>query len=314
MNRRRIINILLICLLLTAVFSNGCGSDSDNDKGTVSETSKKTTGTRSNIPHVLTPEASGTVTYGNELVSIDASNTEEGYVVIRYLGNVPKVKLLIEYPDGTKYWYRLHNKDEVFPLTSGDGIYTLTVYENVVDDQYSTTFNQALPVKITNEFGPFLYPNQYVDFNASSTVVALGSELAKTADSDLDVVTNIYNYVIGNITYDTDKAESVQSGYVPAVDDVLNAGTGICFDYASVMASMLRSQRIPTQLEVGYAGTVYHAWISVHIDDIGWVNGIIQFDGSTWQLMDPTFAASNSEKELKKFIGDGSNYETKFVY
>ena len=170
----------------------------------------------------------------------------------------------------------------------------------MVDDQYSTTFNQALPVKITNEFGPFLYPNQYVDFNASSTVVALGSELAKTADSDLDVVTNIYNYVISNITYDTDKAESVQSGYVPAVDDVLNAGTGICFDYASVMASMLRSQRIPTQLEVGYAGTVYHAWISVHIDDIGWVNGIIQFDGSTWQLMNYTFAASNSEKELKK--------------
>lgn len=313
MKRRRTINILLICILLT-VFFCGCSSGSDNKKGSDSETGKKTTGTRSNTPHVLIPEASGTVTCGNELVSIDASNTEEGYVIIRYLGNVPKVKLLIEYPDGTKYWYRLHNKDEVFPLTGGDGTYTLTVYENVVDDQYATTFNQALSVKITDEFGPFLYPNQFVDFNASSEVVLLGKELAKTADTDLDVVTNIYNYVINNITYDTGKAKSVQSGYVPAVDDVLNTGTGICFDYASVMASMLRSQRIPTQLEVGYAGTVYHAWISVHIDDIGWVNGIIQFDGSTWKLMDPTFAASNSEKDLKKFIGDGSNYETRFVY
>ena len=80
------------------------------------------------------------------------------------------------------------------------------------------------------------------------------------------------------------------------------------------MASMLRSQRIPTHMEVGYAGEVYHAWISTYIQDIGWVNGIIQFDGINWSLMDPTFASSTDAKELKKFIGDGSNYSVKYIY
>ena len=30
--------------------------------------------------------------------------------------------------------------------------------------------------------------------------------------------------------------------------------------------------------------------------------------------MDPTFAASNSEEELKEFIGDGSNYTVRYIY
>lgn len=42
---------------------------------------------------------------------------------------------------------------------------------------------------------------------------------------------------------------------------------------------MLRSQRIPTRLEVGYMGDVYHAWISIYTKETGWVNGIIEFDG-----------------------------------
>ena len=32
----------------------------------------------------------------------------------------------------------------------------------------------------------------------------------------------IYNYVIGNIQYDFDKAASVQSGYLPDIDKTLN--------------------------------------------------------------------------------------------
>ncbi len=36
------------------------------------------------VPIVLTPVASGEVVYGNDVVSIDASNTADGYVMIRY--------------------------------------------------------------------------------------------------------------------------------------------------------------------------------------------------------------------------------------
>ena len=98
------------------------------------------------------------------------------------------------------------------------------------------------------------------------------------------------------------------------MDEILTSGTGICLDYAAVMAAMLRSQSIPTRLEVGYAKDAYHAWISVYTKETGWLNGIISFDGKTWTLMDPTFGANSSESALKKFIGDGSNYTLQKLY
>ena len=101
------------------------------------------------------------------------------------------------------------------------------------------------------------------------------------------------------LLYDYGKASDPPTGYTSDVDAILASGTGICLDYAAVMASMLRSQRIPTRLEVGYAQDAYHAWISVYTADTGWLNGIIEFDGNVWTLVDPTFGANTDDKTLK---------------
>ena len=116
------------------------------------------------------------------------------------------------------------------------------------------------------------------------------------------------------VEYDMEKAETVPYGYLPSVDETLSTGKGICLDYASLMTAILRSQQIPTRMEIGYAGQAYHAWLSSYIQDVGWVNGLIEFDGEHWSLMDPTFAASNSSDFLESFIGDGDNYVLKFIY
>ena len=252
--------------------------------------------------------------YSNALAAIDASNASEGYIMVNYKGTNPKVKLQITGANGVTYTYNLHGGYETFPLSSGDGSYKVAVYENVTGNQYSTALSQTIKVTITNVFGPNLYPNQYVNFNMGSQVVSEAMQLAQSCNTDLEVVTKVYNYVTSNISYDHNKAANVQSGYTSNVDEILLSGTGICLDYAAVMASMLRSQNIPTRLEVGYAGSAYHAWISTYITDIGWVNGIIEFDGANWSLMDPTFAANSSETALKNFIGNGSNYKTKYIY
>ncbi len=316
--------IWLLCLLLWAcLFWWGCsGGDSESSSGSSQESgvssqeSGETSAVRDSTPVVLVPEASGQVSYGNQLATLDASHTEEGYIMVRYDGEAEPVKLRIQMPDETLYTYTLNPGDyEVFPLTGGDGSYQVTVYEyRSATGDYISAFSQTLSVSLQDEFTVYLYPNQYVNFTADSETVALGAQLAQGAADDLEVVSRIYQYVTENISYDEDLAQSVQSGYVPVVDQVLERGKGICFDYAALMAAMLRSQRIPTRLEVGYAGTAYHAWISTHIDELGWVNGIIYFDGSTWTLMDPTFAANSAEEDLKDFIGDGSNYQTKYRY
>lgn len=174
---------------------------------------------------------------------------------------------------------------------------------------------QYISVSLRNSFLPFLYPNQYVNFYNGSQTVAKGARLASTAANDLEVVENIYNYVIHNISYDFNKAANISFGYLPNVDSVLSSGIGICFDYAAVMATMLRTQNIPTKLVVGYAGNIYHAWISTYITDVGWVNGIIYFDGQSWKRMDPTFASSGNESsDIMNYIGNGSNYNAMYVY
>lgn len=269
-------------------------------------------GTRDNTPVVLIGSADGTNTTGNESVTIDISNTSEGYFMVNYTGSNQKPKLRLTGPNQITYTYDLHGGYEAFPLTSGDGSYTLEIFENIEGTSYSTLFTQSIDVSISNEFGPYLYANQYVNFAPDSTVIEKGSELARSADEDLEVVQNVYNYIITNFTYDYDKAATVESGYLPDVDEIYSKQTGICFDYAAVMATMLRTQNIPTRLEVGYMEDVYHAWISTYISGKGWVNGIIEFDGNEWTLMDPTFASASPTPT--EFLTETDKYLTKYVY
>ncbi|MCR5481679.1 MAG: transglutaminase-like domain-containing protein [Clostridia bacterium] len=266
---------------------------------------------------ILTPVASGTTEYKNNKVTIDASNVSQGYVMILYSGSNPKIKVQIFKNKNLVYTYDLNARGtyEVFPLSEGNGTYTVNVYENISGTKYSKAFGRSISVKLENEFLPFLYPNQYVNFKADSAVVSKASELCAGAKSDLEVVEKTYDWVVKNFTYDKKKAATVKSGYLPNVDSILASKTGICFDYASVMCSMLRSQNVPAKLVVGYTGDLYHAWINVYIEGMGWVKNMIFFDGEQWQRMDPTFASSGKESEaIMKYIGDNKNYQEKYAY
>lgn len=274
--------------------------------------SQPVAGTRGSTPIVYIGSADGTEVYGNDSVTIDTSHKDEGYIMVDYTGSSTKVKFQLTGPNEVTYTYNLHGGYETFPLTAGDGNYKMGVFENIEGTTYSTLFTQSIEVSLTDELKPFLYANQYVNFGPASATADKGEELAYTANTDLEVVENVYNYIISNFTYDYDKAKTVPKGYLPVVDEILEIKTGICFDYAAVMATMLRTQNIPTRLEVGYMLEEYHAWISIYIEEHGWINGIIEFDGTEWKLMDPTFAASS--KKPHDFIMETDKYTTKYVY
>lgn len=306
--------IYFVCLLALClpIFLTACGSFAAEDSA--KEPAAKT---RSNTPQVLTPEALETAVIGFDPLVIDVSNTAQGYIMANYTGSAAKANIQITGPDGITYKYFL-DPSEVYvtlPLTGGNGTYQIDAYENIVDNQYTTLYKEAVEATMESEFLPFLYPNQYVSFTPESQAVKTAAETVKDASSDLNAVADIYHYIIENITYDDAKAQSVTSGYLPDVDATLAAGSGICFDYASLTAAMLRSQKIPTRLEIGYSGEVYHSWISVYIEDIGWIDKIIEFTGNAWTRMDPTFASGNgSSKEILKYIGDGSNYTLQYTH
>ncbi|MCL2616146.1 MAG: transglutaminase-like domain-containing protein [Defluviitaleaceae bacterium] len=261
---------------------------------------------------VLEPTASGVNVRRNDKAEIDYSNARYGYVMVRFMERTTSsVRVLITGPSNVQYQYRLNTDGrwEVFPLSDGNGQYSIGVFEQVSGNRFATANSININVALVDEFAPFLRPNQFVNFNRNSRVVSLATELTRGSTSVIDTVSRVYNYVIENIEYDFELARTVTSGYVPDIDRVLQRGKGICFDYAAVMTAMLRSQGIPTKLVIGYAGDVFHAWISVHSPETGWINNIIQFDGRTWQLMDPTFAATaNQSAEAMRFIGDGTNH------
>ena len=266
-------------------------------------------------PDILKPEATGELVAENEKAVIDYSNMKDGYVMVLYTGEKDcRLKARVE--NKNTYTYNLTKGEwSVFPLTDENGTYQIRVYENTSGSSYALAMATELEVTLEDEFAPFLRPNQYVDFSESTKAVEVAWELTKDIENPLGKVETIYNYVVKTLTYDNEKAQTVKSGYIPVLDEVLEAKKGICFDYASLMTAMLRSQGIPCKMVFGHTGGAYHAWISVWTEDTGWVDGVIFFDGVAWQRLDPTFASYDNQSDaIMKYIGDGKNYKEKYFY
>ncbi|MCF2664051.1 transglutaminase domain-containing protein [Oscillibacter valericigenes] len=260
--------------------------------------------------------ASGTLVKKNSKAVIDYSNTKDGYVMVQYTAQTTKrLKAQVKGPT-TTYTYDLKlGQWTVFPLSDGNGSYQVSVFQNVSGTRYTNELSQSFKVELTDEFAPFLRPNQYVDYSDAVNTLAKAKELTKDITDPLKQVAAIYDYVVKNLRYDYQKASTVKSGYLPVLDTVLAEKKGICFDYASLMTGMVRSLGIPCKLVVGYAGTAYHAWISIWTAESGWVDNVIFFDGTSWQRMDPTFASSGKQSaSVMAYIGNGKNYTTKYLY
>lgn len=305
MNKPIVFRSLVFGVLLFLLLA-GCGPAEETPTGPPRDTT----------PKVLVPEASGSTVFQQDTAIIDASNAPQGYFMVKYAGSVPKIKVQVKAPGSVTYTYQLSGGSsyQTFPLSAGDGGYQISVLENVEGDMYAVLLTADVSVALSDEFLPFLYPNQYVNFTPESAAVKKGAELAANTYSDIDVIRNVYAYVTENVQYDIAKADSVQPGYLPSVDETLSTGKGICFDYASLMCAMLRTQGIPSKLEIGYSGEAKHAWISAYVEGQGWIDKVIQFEANTWTLMDPTLAANNDSGGVAQYIGDGTNYTLQYSY
>lgn len=266
---------------------------------------------------VLEPRADQTVTTGSDPLILDFSHADQGYFMGKLTEPDKKINIQVSGPDNIIYNYFLTAADDTwtaFPFTAGSGDYVILAFEHIGNDKYVSLFSHSQSVELENEFLPYLYSNQYVHFTASSKAVQLASEITAQAETDLDALTVIYQYVTSHITYDNEKAATVETGYLPDIDDTLSTGTGICFDYAALTVAMLRSLSIPTRLEIGYSSNIRHSWIDVYIESIGWVENAVEFDGDEWQMMDPTFAsAAGGSKAIADYIGDGDNYTLQYT-
>lgn len=245
---------------------------------------------------------------------IDLTNVSKGYIAVQC--TAPTAAILMVKKDGVDDQYTLPNDGSTsfFPLAMGDGYYTFILYLNVEGTSYEQFLVADASVTMESEFAPFLVQSVIVDYDANSACVQQSYEIAAHAASDLEVVQQIYAWIADNITYDTAKATALAGAtvaYTPSPDDTLRTKTGICYDYASLAAAMLRANGIPTKLIKGDVldqaqNSIYHAWNMVWLEETGWIAVELAVNPNDWTRIDTTFAAAGPG--MGSFIGDGSNY------
>lgn len=205
-------------------------------------------------------------------VKLDDSKISKGILRVAYLNpDCDKAKLRLKL-DGKKYYYNLANtgKYENFSMQMGNGEYEVKVYENEHDNKYKCVFKEYVDVEVDEEKEDEKYKEsiQNVKYDKDDEVVKLAKKLTKHDDDDEEKVESIYKYIVKNIDYDYGKLSELPYNYVPDNEKTLDDEEGICYDYASLMAAMLRSQDIPVKLIKGYSKVTkgYHAWNEVKID------------------------------------------------
>ena len=323
MKRISAVGIITIIIVVCVVLLCACSGDSnplDDFRKGITGGAKPSVDVdpnapdRDNTPKVMLTEDTGKNTFEGKGTIVDYSNANRGYFMVKYAGDNQKVKVLVRFGDEDPYAYDLQPGGfNSFPLSQGSGNYTIGVYENIEGERYVPVAEKTIKASIKDKLMPFLYPNQYSNFNDKSACVEKASQICAGAKSDLGATEKIFLYIVENVSYDFNKAATVQSGYIPDPDATLASNLGICFDYASLTTSMLRSQGIPCQLIVGYAGTAYHAWIAAYSIESGKVANIIQFQADAFNLMDPTFTSSG-DKADPNMVGDGTSYNPIFYY
>lgn len=267
-------------------------------------------------PQINPVSSPGTSTFTAENIVFDYSNAGKGYVSVDYSGTT-RLKLLLKL-GSSQFDFDIYPGRGVqyITLAQGSGTYTVEIYEMLDSGKFINSVNETFTANIADEITMFTYRNFYVEFGSDSACVAKASEVCAGCTSALDKIAAVFRYVTDNITYDKQKAATVTSGYIPDPDKVLAAKTGICFDYASLTAAMLRSQGVPTRLVTGYASpNIYHAWNEVYTPETGWITVEIQLDGTGFKRIDATFYASAANKQsFADYIANSSNYSNVYVY
>ena len=153
------------------------------------------------------PTPGGTAVQSGGGAEIDYSNTKDGYVMVRFAADSSKrLRVQVKGP-ATTYTYELPpGKWITFPLSDGNGAYQVTAFQNTSGKKYAVLTSVSFQVALTDEFAPFLRPNQFVDYASAPNTVQKAKDLTANITAPLEKVGAVYNFVVGNLTYEIGRA------------------------------------------------------------------------------------------------------------
>jgi transglutaminase-like putative cysteine protease len=212
--------------------------------------------------------------------------------------------------DTKRYTYDLlHNGAvENFPLQLGSGSYKISILQNITGTSYRYITSQTFDVTIADPNTTYLNSIQNINWNIDSKAIAKAVDLTKGTTDLKKKATLLWTYMAKNNKYDYNKLATLNTSYVPTIDKTLLDKTGICYDFSSLYAAMLRSQGIPAKLVKGYApknASGYHAW-----------NEVYDKATSKWVVIDSTYDLQVIAKypKLAQMIKPTANYQKIYEY
>lgn len=212
-----------------------------------------------------------------------------GYVYLAAAGDVP---LVMDIQNGDKHHQLLMPNDGKWQpvlLTLGAGKYKLSVYEAGMNDWpvrllFETFFEmESAPCDTQMALLSSLHTN--MDDNPET--VALAKQLCKNANTDLEKVTLLWDWLMKHASYDKKLTKSIQFSEIPDGDAFIRGEKGICSDYAAFLAVGLRAVGVPIKHVYGRnlrTGN-QHAWNEVYLD-------------GSWHIIDATMAQSRGPKKF----------------
>lgn len=227
----------------------------------------------------------------DDRLTIDYSHMDQGYVMVKAKKTDKRMQLIVKHGSDSLY-YEINGLGEyvIIPLQFGSGKYTFTlmIVQKKGGRECNCAGNITLKCRMKDESSCFLYPNQYVNYDAESPFVEKAGELCKGLTKPKDIARAVCKYVLADFKYDHRKKLSIKvkktKNLLPDIETTWKTKKGVCNDLSALTCAMLRSQGIPAKLAIGRADGSYHAWV------------VIIIDGKT-KRFDPSFSARSYKAE-----------------
>ncbi len=246
-----------------------------------------------------------TTSLQNGSVTLNTNLADKGIVGIQAdVQSDRKLKVKVALGDQVVYYDIKQGEMIKVPMQFGSGDYRVELFENISGSEYAGLYGEDVQISMEDNNEPYLYSSQIVNYEDSSECYPLAEQLAQGTGTDMERLEAYYGYVVKNISYDYDKINYIDSSYIPDVDEVLDNKKGICYDYAAVLASLLREAGIPAKLVMGYRSDMeeYHAWNQVLV-------------GGQWVTVDATYGSVMLQNgKGDEVVKDASLYSAEKVF
>lgn len=228
---------------------------------------------------------------GNLLISFSKADMKSVYIKCKKVGQ-PKV-----------YGYYARNNRIVVPLSCGMGTYEIKICKNKKEDSdsYYLIDKKYIQVSEYEALEAKESSNEKVYYDDSFEAVKMARALTTNCKSDKEKLEKIYKYIVENYTYDYNKLNEKETGYTPDIEQVYRDKKGICYDYAVLLAAMLRAVGVKAEVVIGYVNTSgqlsCHAWNKVFIGE-----------NKSYMIVDTTTDAASYRAGSSYSIGKDKKY------